>query len=474
MSHNVSTFDRKSTNDMLKRIAALAATLALSVGPAGLAAASDESPSPSGSVTPAQQLSPYIEPSIVAVYTEWSGTVYDKAFGRYLRDAPFVSGANCTGFVLSEDGYIGTAGHCVVTEPDTKYSVMLTAIDWALENGIYGNVSRDALITHAASNWVVDAPEAGKKNTVDRTVDVSWNANVSGIDVADGLPARVIGAQKLEQGDSALLKVEADDLIPLPLVDEDLETGTEIAAVGFPGTVDDVVDVSYTPSIKTGTVSSEKTVGGGLLKVYEIDAAVSPGMSGGPTVTYDGEVVGINSFKPTEETQSFNFIQPTSNLQELLASAGAVAELGELGEAYRSGLDAYFSGDKAAAIENLEQVVDQVPSNKFADEYLEKAEDMPEPEAAEEDSGGVSVGALVGLAVVGLLVLGGVLYFLLVRGRKKSSDGPTAMTGVVTPHSSDTASDSDTRPEPVERFCGHCGYKNHGDRKYCESCGKPM
>ena len=63
-----------------------------------------------------------------------------------------------------------------------------------------------------------------------------------------------------------------------------MQVGQDIVAIGYPASVDEVTDPDLHPSFKAGQVSSVKTRGQGLLTVYELSAAVSGGMSGGPTV----------------------------------------------------------------------------------------------------------------------------------------------------------------------------------------------
>jgi serine protease Do len=98
-----------------------------------------------------------------------------------------------------------------------------------------------------------------------------------------------------------------------------------VLAVGYPASSDMATDASMTATFKDGRISSKKTREGGLLPVYEVSAAMSPGMSGGPTVTIDGEVVGLNSFYPAGENQQFNFLSPVSLIRETLTRTGPVA-----------------------------------------------------------------------------------------------------------------------------------------------------
>ena len=256
-------------------------------------------------MTPAQRLSAFVEPSIVYVQTTWKARVADDSeLNQWVRNEPFTITANCTGFAVTSDGYIGSAAHCVVPKDDAadinmRESILQAGVDYALANNSYGpSVGRDLMTAYANKYWNIYATQKEQRIRMpERTVKVSWGASVSGIKSEDSRPARVIANQSFNDGDTSLLKVNTTNLNAMPLYEgENLETGTEIASIGYPASVDRVADPDYTPSIKTGQVSAMKTRGGGLTDVYEVDAAVSPGMSGGPTATMDGEVAGVNSF----------------------------------------------------------------------------------------------------------------------------------------------------------------------------------
>lgn len=85
----------------------------------------------------------------------------------------------------------------------------------------------------------------------------------------------------------------------------------EVYAVGFPGASGEVVtSVKYVPTMKRGIVSklggehpdvtaADRAKGIKGVAVIEIDAAISPGNSGGPLYNSDGEVLGINTFVAT-------------------------------------------------------------------------------------------------------------------------------------------------------------------------------
>ena len=119
---------------------------------------------------------------------------------------------------------------------------------------------------------------------------------MSGVDVEKRKPARVVDFQAFTEGDSALLKVEETDLNAIELADTDgVGINSDVTSIGYPAIIDSFTDPDLTPTFQPGTVSSLKTLDDGLVKVLQLSAQLSGGMSGGPTVDVEGNVIGINS-----------------------------------------------------------------------------------------------------------------------------------------------------------------------------------
>jgi len=101
--------------------------------------------------------------------------------------------------------------------------------------------------------------------------------------------AEVVGRD--EKYDLALLKVEADD--PLPIMrlgdSDDLKVGDWVVAIGNP------FGLSHT--VTAGIVSAkDRVIGAGPFDDFiQTDASINPGNSGGPLFTTNGLVVGINT-----------------------------------------------------------------------------------------------------------------------------------------------------------------------------------
>lgn len=215
------------------------------------------------------------------------------------------------------------------------------------------------------------------------------------------------------------------------------------------------------------------------------------------------EVIGVNSFGILGEPQAFNFLRPSSQLTELMAGAGVDNELSDTTQAYRDGLEAYWAGDKAAAVDALGSVVDEQPTNKLAADFLGKAEDLPDPPPPPADDSGLPVAAIaIGAAAV-VLVGGGLAAFLLLR-RRGTPAAPVTPPAPVAPVPAPPAA-GPPPPQPAEpvpapvgftsgpvpapvapaaptatalrhdpHFCGSCGEPAEAGKRFCSNCGAPL
>jgi serine protease Do len=107
------------------------------------------------------------------------------------------------------------------------------------------------------------------------------------------LEARIVGSDS--ELDLALLKVEAKELRALPLSDYNkLRQGDVVFAFGSPEGLKD--------SVTMGVVSAaaRQPDPDNPMVFVQSDAPINPGSSGGPLVSVDGEVVGINTYILTE------------------------------------------------------------------------------------------------------------------------------------------------------------------------------
>ncbi len=409
-------------------------------------------------------------------------------FQGYVNDGnAFEWGTRCSAFAVNPDGYLVTAGHCVdLGEEGARSTALELAVQWLIDDGWIFQDDFDFWLNEAHLTWGVEGTERGSQP--DFEMWVQRGVAAGGLRTGEALPARVVNYQPWSQGDIAIVKVEQADTPTVLLAPEsEVTIGTDVLSIGYPGSSDAVTDQTLEPTYKDGQINSEKTREGGLLPVYEMSAALSGGMSGGPTANLDGDIVGVNSFNISGETEAFNFISPVSLVTEMLAQNGVANELGPVDEAYRAGLDAYFAGDAQGAIERFDEVLSLSPTHQLAQEYRVKASQLaasnPSPSAVEPAGGDVvaqpetSEGGFpvwaIGVIAIGAVVLLG-LVFVLARRRPAPVAPAVAVTMPAAPQvpvSPGAPSLRAVDSPAAAHFCSNCGHDLQADARFCPACG---
>ncbi|MFA6198610.1 MAG: trypsin-like peptidase domain-containing protein [Patescibacteria group bacterium] len=122
--------------------------------------------------------------------------------------------------------------------------------------------------------------------------------------------------------DIAVIKIEANDLPALELGDSDsLKIGQTVIAIGntlsqFPNTVTKGIVSGIGRTITAGDSQGSSET---LEQVIQTDAAINQGNSGGPLLTLDGKVVGINT-AVSQEGQLLGFAIPISQVKPAIQS----------------------------------------------------------------------------------------------------------------------------------------------------------
>ena len=143
------------------------------------------------------------------------------------------------------------------------------------------------------------------------------------VTLGDGrrLSAAIIGTDK--QTDLAVLKVDADDLIPIAWGDSDrCRVGSPVWAVGSPFGLDQTVTFGILSGKHRMVEDSTH-----YQDFMQSDVAVNPGNSGGPLVDARGTLVGINTAIVGESYQGVSFAVPSNvakQVYERLKDTGRV------------------------------------------------------------------------------------------------------------------------------------------------------
>lgn len=221
------------------------------------------------------------------------------------------------------------------------------------------------------SGVIIDA-EQGYVVTNNHVVD---NADEITVQLNDGREflAKKLGAD--EQSDIALLKIDPDDLIALPLADSDaLLVGDFVVAIGNP--------FGLSQTVTSGIVSALSRSGlniGGLENFIQTDAAINRGNSGGALVNLRGELVGINTaiYGPNGGNVGIGFAIPTNMMKRLVDQ---IVEFGEV----RRGLLGISGNDVDAGL--AEAMNSDINKGAFVSEV--------QPDSAAE-KGGLEAGDII-------------------------------------------------------------------------------
>ena len=124
--------------------------------------------------------------------------------------------------------------------------------------------------------------------------------------------ARLIGTDL--STDVAVLKIDADNLAPLPFGDSDqVEVGETVMAVGNP--------YGWEESVTQGIISAKGRRGSeNISDLFQIDAAITPGHSGGPLVNVRGELIGLNEaiYSRSGGWQGVGFAIPSATVSRVV------------------------------------------------------------------------------------------------------------------------------------------------------------
>lgn len=214
-----------------------------------------------------------VGPSVVSVNVTSTGTATDFfGFGQQIQQA-----SAGTGFIVSADGVIMTNRHVV---PSGSGTVSVT---------------------------LSDGTELNDVEVLGRTND------------SDSL-------------DVAFLKVKdkkGKTLVPVKLGDSSkMQVGDKVVAIGnalgqFQNTVTAGIISGFGRSVEAGDASGSET----LQNLFQTDAAINQGNSGGPLVNINGEVIGMNTAIAGGSAQNIGFAIPIGDIQGLIKSVLATGKL---------------------------------------------------------------------------------------------------------------------------------------------------
>lgn len=291
-----------------------------------------------------------------------------------------------SGFIISPDGYIATNAHVVSLETIKLTLASESALSAIFENALLlsdeemqsfledesgKKFSRDVV------KYVIENSEFSLENNISVLRPNSKETKFSAL-VEEGFPAQVVSINENfidNERDVAILKIEETNLPALTLGSSDgLLVGKKAHIFGFPSTAEVNENSPSEATFTMGVVSAIKQSMDKSFKIFQTDAKVSQGSSGGPLFNENGEVVGVITFQTTELNRSsgdnFAFALPIELVKTQASDVRVEPREGEFGKSFKKGFEAFAAKHCDEATKYFDEAKKTNPAFLAADSLL--------------------------------------------------------------------------------------------------------
>lgn len=306
------------------------------------------------------------------------------------------TGAVGTGFIVTPDGYMLTNAHVVSTDEEATYS----SFAWtALED--YAVQATDSFMEEMrrsgyqmsqeewdgmANAWLRLFAQSMEVDNLQTSYQVFIGNVTPGSDIsAKGEPVEVRKmGEPIPGKDIAVLKMDGSNLPTVTLGDDSkMSTGDQVYAMGFPAsaTLSEALNITQAiqePTLTQGILSAKKEMYGGW-SIFQTDADIHGGNSGGPLFNDAGEVIAINTFNMVDgggDISGLNFAIPISYAKEFLNELNITPSESKFTSDFKRAMDLYDNGDYNGTVELLRNINDSNPGFPVVQELLADAREM--------------------------------------------------------------------------------------------------
>jgi S1-C subfamily serine protease len=375
-----------------------------------------------GQLTPEEKRTLELKPGVVLIVV-----AYDLVWVLDKHRFHKVQLSAGSGFVFRPDGYIITNGHVVqdAYTKDTKAQELFkdeahSRYAGLVQSGYVGKQLEEYIqrpLTPAERELLQTAEPPLATGDVSVRVFLgnsnSFNAQVLQWEAPIGIGK-----------DVAIIKIPASDLPTVQIGNsETVRVQDPIMVIGYPGVAsnwgnnDLISDTSnFIASTTNGHISAIKTSNIGT-PIFQSDAAITHGNSGGPVFNQNSEVIGIAT-AGSDATQGFNWFVPINIAMESVRQSGVTPEAGAFNRTWAAALDLYDQGKCRDSIGEFDNVLQFMPDMADAKSFRMAAvkcwdEKNPVQRMFESYTGmAYAIGALAVLVIV--------VLFLFLRHSTKS------------------------------------------------------
>lgn len=405
-----------------------------------------------------------VKPSVVRITEHVTGTAKIPAVKVDIKkrlvaaipdrftEVPLDEYLSGTGFIIHPDGYIATNAHVVSLETVKTTLASESALSAIFENALLlSEEDMDDFLSGDGGGqefsreiirYIISQSEFDLKHEI-----VVLRPGVSGAAVgellASGFPAELIAVNERfleDERDVALIKIQEEQLPALALGNaDDLGVGKKVFILGFPSTAEINENTPSEATFTQGVVSAIKQTEDGQLRIFQTDAKVSQGSSGGPLFNDRGEVLGMVTFQTDELSRAagdnFAFALPVDIVKKQALEARVLPEEGVYGQAFRDGFAAFSDRHCDTALSlfaNTKKTNMVFLTDRIVQPYMEKCRQWQDEGQArdtywEEFRDGV--GALsnpllyvIGGSVFSFGILGAMIFWLFRQLRREERE----------------------------------------------------
>ena len=234
--------------------------------------------------------------------------------------AILAGGGGAAGTVLLLRPSASSIGSSTVAAGTT---ISTTRLD--LEEAITSVTARTitSVVTIRVGNGSGSGFVVGEEGLIATSAHVIADGGAMTVVFADGLEAPAALVSSDARHDVALVHVDIKGLRAVTLASSAVKIGETVIALGtalgeFPNTVTVGVVSGLDRTIDVGAGRAARALNG----VFQTDAALNPGMSGGPLLNVVGQVVGVNT-AVAGTAHGIGFAEPIGAVADLLAQATA-------------------------------------------------------------------------------------------------------------------------------------------------------
>ena len=381
-------------------VCAVVAPSAAALSPARTAAATADNPAIRQAVTIAK-------PSVVFLYVQITGSLLDHRDGQV--HGPYTSSSKGSGFFISPNGDIVTATHVVTPTDDDVHTALVDRYVIAVTgNQLATNNPTFTAYVNATQpeNVSIDI------RVVTQSMTIPGNATNDDLERL-GLPATILAQSPVANLDTSVIHVNRTKQPAILLHEgETAPAKQSMALMGYPQMAP---TFSTAPEIDFGIVSDVRAVGSALppgvgalptkATVIVSSAYSEHGVSGGPGIDTQAQVVGLVSFGAVAGTPIF--LVSADDISGIVAKSGVTNSLSDADQQWRNGVAAQQRGDQSTAIADFRTCINESPDNTGCHQQLAQLTSN-----SSSGSGPPIVLIVIGAVVLVVVIVGGVGWYL--------------------------------------------------------------